>query len=156
VWRTPKWSVARLGQFQSVDLRLGERLFVGVDIPLTEFAQPDTAHETATQDRLPVVIELLVVNVDRGIRVALQNPFPLPPVEEVCGPAVLFVFAIGRFGAIQDHADHVRRVLGIESVLQGRVDDVVRGGDHVRELADLGEVIPESGEWGDDGHVEAA
>ena len=61
---------ARLPQLEPVGLRPAVRLLVRMDVPLAEPLQPHAAHEPAPRERLPALVEHLVVHVDR--RLALR------------------------------------------------------------------------------------
>jgi hypothetical protein len=83
-----------------------------------------------------------VINVQRILAFLVQHPFLHPACEEVGRAAIAFFgVRITRFFAVELQPDDVARVPLVQLVLKLRVDHVVRGAGHVREAADLGDVV---------------
>src|SRR5262249_9015467 len=140
-------------QFQAVGLGPGHRLLVRVNASRSERLQTHAGHEAAPRVALALNLELLVINVQSPRRILHQPAFALPLAEGVGGArvAVVGLGVAGQF-LVEDQADNVVRAAIVESLLQGRVDDVVWWSDDVAEGADAAEVVTKRTEGSDFGH----
>src|SRR5262249_15771022 len=76
-----------------------------------------------------------------------------PPPEELGGPAIFLIRAgIARLVAVQLETNHVAGMLVVKPLLKFAVDHVIRRTSDVREVADLGDVVPPSAKRMNLGH----
>ena len=130
--------LARSSEHETVEFRAAHRDFVREDHPFAERRRFAAAHETLAAVFLPADGEDLVIDVQRGLIVSLKNAFRLPVFKGArrAGIAVVRFVVVG-IHLVQDEANDVVRVLGVELVLIFRADNVVRGGDDVAQIPNL-------------------
>ena len=138
---------------ETVLLRARHRLLVGMDVAGAEPLQANSRHHPAAHKRSPLDLELLVVDVERRGRLLHHHPLVAPTAEELRRPGV-FVCPLVIAGLLPIELDpnHVGGVPLVERLLERRVDDVVRRGDHLREGADVLGVVAKAAERGNVGH----
>ena len=139
---------------QPVLLRPAHRLLVGMDVAGAESLQAHAGHHAAADVLLPLHLKLLVVDVEGRRRLLHHHPL-LPPLLQELGSPGVFVggLAVARLLPVELDPDHVGRVPLVELRLEGGVDDVVGGRDHLRQGADVLGVIAEAAERSDGGHA---
>ena len=117
------------------------RFLVRVNFASAEWFQSHATHKTRPRKLLPFPFKRLCVAVDRGLRLALQDAFATPILEETGGTLVLLVARITRFLAVENQPDRVGGMLLIQLGLHGFVDHIVRRGDHVTQGSDVAKVV---------------
>ena len=138
---------------ETVLLRARHRLLVGMDVAGAEPLQANPRHHPPANEGAPLDLELLVVDVERRGRLLHHHPLVAPATKELRRPGVLVrPLVIPRLLPVELDPDHVGGVPLVERLLERRVDDVVRRGDHLREGADVLGVVAEAAERGDVGH----
>jgi len=139
---------------ESVLLGAAHRLLVRVDVAGAEPLQANAGHDAAADVPRSLDLELLVVDVQGRGRLLHDDPFVSPLPQELRRPRVLVrPFVVAWLLPVEFQADHVGGMPLVELRLQGPVDDVVGGRDHLRQGADVLGVIAEAAERGDGGHA---
>ncbi len=106
---------------------------------------------------LPLDLEGLVVDVERGVVVLAEDPLAVPIPEESSRAAVpVLGGVVTRLFAVQLEPDDVVRARLVELLLQRRVDHVVRRGDHVGHRADSCDVVTNTPERLNLGHRDSS
>ncbi len=122
---------ARLRQQKTIGFRRRVRLFVRVDVTCPKRFQPNTRHESAANERLPVVVELLVININRWIGLGLKHSLLRPISQESRSADVAVPVTIARLIPIENKADDICWVSFVQFVLQFWADNVVRWCNHI-------------------------
>src|SRR5262249_8229226 len=94
-----------------------------------------------------------MISVEGAGRVLMQHVVTEPIAQKAgrAGIAVVGVVVAGFF-LVENEADDVIGAAVVQSLLQGRVDDVVRWSDDVAQGADAAQVIPVSAKRANVGH----
>jgi len=125
-------------KFQAIGFGTGESLFVGIDLALSERFDANTGHESFADVGFAFPSEFLMIDVEGFFAILCEDAALHPAAEKTGGAVVLFIGGgIAGFFAVEFESDDVAGVFFIEVFLLLDIDDVIRGGGDVGEIADL-------------------
>ena len=129
-------------QLQPIRLRARHRLFVRINASFAELFQPNAGHESFAREAPALDLEFLMIHVQRPGRVLGEDALLLPIAQKLSGPRIAVVGrgVAGQF-LVENQAHDVVGTAVVQSLLQRRIDDIIRRRDDVAELADPAKIV---------------